>query len=365
MKNKWIICFNLFLSLFAFSAKAQETQSLTFGENILVCQQGKCLTANGFVGRHFLSMKLAGLFKENVGQTITFCEANTDDYKCLSNEIEADVKIGASNAILKLPSAHLIDTKSMQNKAEQKFVFEYLMDVSGTYPVCQATLNTLLVSALDVSIQTNGFRCDFTNSGQSSVKLDYNVNYIDLDRGILGADYMLSLHGNSTGEKKGYTLLHFPKVAANFSDLMKSCDCLCDETQKPICRCSDDELIIEEVEENTFVEERPVPREYSPVLQIEENLVVLSDVEEAVFTESDALPEKPKSISVIQELEALEQNSSSEKYQNMEDIGPLPVVEDVTVVTTTQILKPGVPVVADLEEDVAPGQVRAVSNWEK
>jgi hypothetical protein len=50
------------------------------------------------------------------------------------------------------------------------------------------------------------FTCNMTSDGMTNVSLLVNIDYIDLDYGIMGGYYSLGLQGPSTGGGTGYAL---------------------------------------------------------------------------------------------------------------------------------------------------------------
>ena len=56
------------------------------------------------------------------------------------------------------------------------------------------------------TLSNREFACNMTSDGLSNVSLLVNIDYIDLDYGILGGYYSLGMQGPTTGGGTGYAL---------------------------------------------------------------------------------------------------------------------------------------------------------------
>ena len=56
------------------------------------------------------------------------------------------------------------------------------------------------------TLSNREFTCNMTSDGMSNVSLLVNIDYIDLDYGIIGGYYSLGMQGPTTGGGTGYAL---------------------------------------------------------------------------------------------------------------------------------------------------------------
>jgi hypothetical protein len=321
MKNKKIfpiICLSaLILGTSTAKAEFEQKEPLIVREDaVVVCRSKQCKVASNMMTQEFLFNKLGSLLKNNINRTISFCDADPNTRVCLNDGIMFDVLAGATSTTAYIPSALLVDSKAMQNKKTQKFVLDYEMQLGHIYPVCQASLNQLqILSADKISVETPGFECRFTENGMTVVNASYEIDYIDFDYGILGANYTIAVGQSSSGGGSGYTLMRFVNTANDNNEIMEDCGCVCDERQNPPCRCDKDEL----------------------------------KMENEPFSGYD-----------------IYQNNQKPREQMLkDDKSPMnpPSVEDVSVLSETIAFEQGIPVVLDIEETLPPGSVIAKSNW--
>ena len=351
MMNKKIFSMVCVATLLNFGAAFAEEQEplLVRSDAVVVCRSKQCKDARHMMTQEFLYNQLGSLLKNNVNRRVSFCEADLNTRVCLNDSIAFDAVVGATPSTVYMPSALLVDTKAMNDEKTQKFVLDYDLKVGETYPSCQASLNQLRVfSADEISIETPGFECRFTENGMTVVNASYEVDYIDFDYGIIGAHYTIGVGEVSKGGQSGYAMWRFVNSANANNEVMDDCGCVCDEAQNPPCQCDTPKTQeMEVVKENAPKENNAVEADIS----VQERSV--EKVTEVAVETEDVLPETSPVI-IDQTIE----NKPAVVVQ-------MPALEEATFITETQILKPGVPVVMDVEEDVRPGQVKAVSNWDK
>ena len=143
--------------------------------------------------REFLYNKLGSLLKNNVNRRMLLCDADPNVHVCLNDALAFKAKAGATITTVQIPSAFVVDAKSVPSKMSQQFVLDYTIKLGDTYPTCQAALNQMkIISADEISIETPGFECSFTENGTTLLNASYEVDYIDFDYGILGAYYTIA-----------------------------------------------------------------------------------------------------------------------------------------------------------------------------
>ena len=239
LKAILILC-ALFVPQFA---SAEELNKIERLDALVVCRSKQCRPANTIMTKEFLYNKLASLLKANVNQKVLLCDADPNTRTCLDEAITFEATVGATPAEITLPSMYVLDAKTMNDLTTAEFIAEYEFKVADTYPECQASLNTLMVSATDdIGVNAAGFSCHFTSNGTTSVNASYDIDYVDLDYGILGATYSIGLSETSQGGAAGYALLRFARTPDD-ENLSVNCGCGCKETQNPPCQCNKQEVV--------------------------------------------------------------------------------------------------------------------------
>ena len=343
-----MVCAVALLSCGAALAEEQENL-LVRNDAVVVCRSKQCKDARRMMTQEFLYNQLGSLLKNNINRRVSFCEADVNTHVCLNDAIAFEAVVGATPSTVYMPSALLVDAKAMSDEKTQKFVLDYDLKVGETYPSCQASLNQLRVlSADEISIETPGFECRFTENGITVVNASYEVDYIDFDYGIIGAHYTIGVGQVSKGGQSGYALWSFVNSANANNEVMNDCGCVCNDAQNPPCQCDAPKAVEQEVKEEKLPTEQKNENPASDVQQVavEKTTEVVPQTEEALSEPSPVI---------------IEQTVESKPPVVVQ----MPALEEATFITETQILKPGVPVVMDVEEDVRPGQVKAVSNWDK
>lgn len=196
---------------------------------VVVCRNFGCTHLNDRITRTFLFNSLANMFMMNAHSRMFICEADPFSRDCLQSGISFPVRSGIANAIVKIPKATIsqVDLSRGLSYASIGMTYEFL--VNGINRRCEQTL-------MDIAVPTNSqatlvnreFACSLTSDGISSVSLLVNIDYIDLDYGILGGYYSLGMQGPTTGGATGYALFKTEYATGNMnfgSQSKKSDDC--------------------------------------------------------------------------------------------------------------------------------------------
>ena len=278
--NKYFLGFLLLTVSTAVSAEGLSTKPA-----VIVCRSRECKPAYELMTREYLHNKLASLFENNLNRKVAFCEADPLVRVCRSDALEFPVLADATGSIARLPFAKIIDVKVSDNQKTLDFIWDYHVSVGNTYPECQASLGQLIVSSPDkITLDNSGFECKFTSKASTDLNLNYQIDYIDFDYGILGASYTVGVSEISRGGDTGYVLMRFAEPASQNNEKRKDCDCACDDHLVPPCQCETKTIIEEKVV--TEYEVAPIevivktkaPVESTQKQQVKINGVTVSDV---------------------------------------------------------------------------------------
>ncbi|MGI5845898.1 MAG: hypothetical protein ACOX7D_01805 [Alphaproteobacteria bacterium] len=206
----------------------QRTDSLNYDDNIIaaqaeqrnampgvrftdrpavVCRDFGCTRLNDRITRTFLFNSLSGVFMTNTNSQVHICEADPFSRICLQSGISFPVRVGIANAMVKIPQATItqVNISTGLSKSTIGMSFDFL--VNGISVQCAPALVDLVIPAnAQATLATREFSCNMTTDGLTNVSLLINVDYIDLDFGLIGGYYSLGLQGPAIGGGTGYAL---------------------------------------------------------------------------------------------------------------------------------------------------------------
>lgn len=192
---------------------ARDAESFThpgvmFAERpMVVCRNFGCTRLNDKITRTFLFNSLVNMFMMNAHSRLYICEADPFSRDCLQSGISFPVRSGIANALIKIPKATIsqVNVSTGLSRATVNMTYELL--VNGINRVCEPTIMDIVIPNNSAATLSNReFTCNMTSDGFSNVSLLVNLDYIDLDYGILGGYYSLGTQGPTTGGGTGYAL---------------------------------------------------------------------------------------------------------------------------------------------------------------
>lgn len=192
---------------------------------MVICRDFGCTRLNDRITRTFLFNSLANMFMLNAHSRVYICEADPFSRSCLQSGISFPVRAGIANAMVKIPKATIsqVNISTGLSKATVGMTYEFL--VNGIDRRCEPTVMDIVVPINSQATLVNReFACNMTSDGLSNVSLLVNIDYIDLDYGILGGYYSLGLQGPTTGGGTGYALFktEFASEGIKFQTLTES-----------------------------------------------------------------------------------------------------------------------------------------------
>ncbi|MDR1360954.1 MAG: hypothetical protein LBJ18_01430 [Rickettsiales bacterium] len=173
----------------------------------VICRDFGCTRLNEKITRTFLFNSIANMFMMNAHSRVYICEADPFNRACLQSGISLPVRAGAANAMVKIPKATIsqVNLSTGLSKATIGITYEFL--VNGIDRRCEPTVMDIVVPVNSQATLINReFTCNMTSDGMTNVSIMLNVDYIDLDYGIIGGYYSLGLQGPTTGGGTGYAL---------------------------------------------------------------------------------------------------------------------------------------------------------------
>ncbi|MCQ2582246.1 MAG: hypothetical protein MJ170_04750 [Alphaproteobacteria bacterium] len=192
---------------------------------MVICRNFGCTYLNDRITKTFLFNSLANMFMMNAHSRMFICEADPFSRDCLQSGISLPVRSGIANAMVKIPKATIsqVNLSTGLSRATVGMTYDFL--VNGINRKCEQTIMDIVVPVNSQATLVNReFACNMTSDGISSVSLLVNIDYIDLDYGILGGYYSLGVQGPTTGGATGYALFktEFTNNGTQFRAAVKS-----------------------------------------------------------------------------------------------------------------------------------------------
>jgi len=174
---------------------------------MVICRNFGCTRLNDKITRTFLFNSLVNMFMMNAHSRVYICEADPFSRDCLQSGLSFPVRAGIANALVKIPKGTISQVNVSTGLSRATINMTYEMLVNGISRVCEPTIMDIVIPNNSAAMLSNReFTCNLTSDGFSNVSLLVNIDYIDLDYGILGGYYSLGTQGPTTGGGTGYEL---------------------------------------------------------------------------------------------------------------------------------------------------------------
>lgn len=174
---------------------------------MVICRNFNCTRLNDRITRNFLFNSLSQMFMSNSYSRLYICEADPFSRDCLQSGISFPVRSGIANAIAKIPKASISQVNLSTGLSRASVGMTYTLLVNGIDRRCNQTVMDIVIPAnSQATLSNREFACNLTSDGTSSMSILINLDYIDLDYGILGGYYSIGTQGSTTGGGTGYAL---------------------------------------------------------------------------------------------------------------------------------------------------------------
>lgn len=174
---------------------------------MVICRDFGCTRLNDKITRTFLFNSLSNMFMMNGHSRVYICEADPFSRDCLQSGISFPVRSGVANAMVKIPKATISNVNLSRGLSKATVGMTYDFLVNGIDRRCEPTIMDIVVPVnSQATLSNREFACNMTSDGMTNVSLMVNIDYIDLDYGIMGGYYSLGLQGPTTGGGTGYAL---------------------------------------------------------------------------------------------------------------------------------------------------------------
>jgi hypothetical protein len=187
---------------------ANPGMALSFADRpSIICRDFGCTRMNDRTPRTFLFNSLANMFMMNQHSRLFICEADPFTRARLQSGISFPVRVGVANAMVKIPKITIDQVLLSTGLSKATIGMTFDMLVNGVSVRCQPTITDIVVPINSQStLAAREFTCSMTSDGYTNVSLLFNMDYIDLDYGLLGGYYSLGMQGPAMGGGTGYAL---------------------------------------------------------------------------------------------------------------------------------------------------------------
>lgn len=182
-------------------------------DSLLVCRDKQCAPAELSQGREYIYNALAHLIDNNLDTTALLCEANPQAHVCVNPYITVPAKVGVTPAYVYFDGVKLVDGSVVKGKTAINLVLDYNLSYNGQTPfVCKPDKSLLYVKNNNgIVLNGEGFRCDMTSMGATTIRVMFAIDYVDLDYGYIGGYYSIGLSGPAYGGGYGYGMIRLTK----------------------------------------------------------------------------------------------------------------------------------------------------------
>lgn len=189
--------------------QTQETAmvpGVSFAERpVVICRDFNCTRLNDRITRTFLFNSLANMLLTNQHSRLYICEADPFSRSCLQSGISAPVRAGIANALVKIQKATISQVNLSRGLSRASATINYEFLLNGIQRTCEPTVMNISVPNNSQATLTNReFACNLTSNSMANISLLFNVDYIDLDYGLIGAYYSVGIQGSTIGSSSGY-----------------------------------------------------------------------------------------------------------------------------------------------------------------
>lgn len=183
--------------------------------SLIVCRAKQCAPAELSMSREYIFNALAHIVDNNLDATALLCEANPQAHVCTNPYLTVPAKVGVTPAYVFFDGVKVVDASVVKGKTALNLALGYNLSYNGQTPtVCKPDTAMMYVkSNNDVVLNGNGFKCEMTSVGTTTIRVMFDIDYIDLDYGYIGGYYSIGLSGPANGGGSGYGLIRLPKDA--------------------------------------------------------------------------------------------------------------------------------------------------------
>ena len=182
---------------------------------LLVCRNKQCAPAEMASTRQYVFNALAHLVDNNSDQKALLCEANPQSHVCINPYLTVPAKIGVVPSYVYFDSVKIVDASLVKGMTAINLALQYNLSYNGQTPsVCKPDKSMLYVKDnKSIILNGEGFKCNMTSMGTTTVRVMFDIDYIDMDYGYIGGYFSIGLSGPAMGGGNGYGMIRLTKDA--------------------------------------------------------------------------------------------------------------------------------------------------------
>ncbi len=156
------------------------------------------------------------LLQQNKDINLPICEADPATLQCV-NDFQVPIYSYAMSAYMKIPTVQVLSAKKWADNMGISMLLGYTVKVNNIYPSCQTNESMMTISPDQVvNLSSTKLKCQITQGAGAYIDINYQIDYIDFNDGIIGAYYTLQSNGGYTGRKTGFVRIQFKNPIRNF-----------------------------------------------------------------------------------------------------------------------------------------------------
>ena len=180
--------------------------TVSYAYPVQVCDNRVCQPLTYFESKKVMD-ELALLFQNGRNQ-ILLCQAEPGQKKCQDDKpLTFSGHTNLMNVDFQIPFIRVLQKERKKNSLI--LALNYQIRANEMYPECSVSASNLTVFPKgEIQMTSSPFACRMTDLGNTSISLQFQLDYINFKTGWLGANYYASSSGDTVGEASGYVLLH-------------------------------------------------------------------------------------------------------------------------------------------------------------
>ena len=192
--------------------------------SLLVCRDKQCAPAEMSTSKQYIFNALAHLVDNNSDATALLCEANPQAHVCVNPYLTVPAKFGVTPGYVFFDGVKIVDASQIKGKTALSLALGYNLSYNGQTPfVCKPDRAVLYVKDNNnIVLNGNGFGCEMTTQGLTTIRIMFNIDYIDLDYGYIGGYYSIGMSGPAYGGGSGYAMIRLPNDAHPLNPVLKA-----------------------------------------------------------------------------------------------------------------------------------------------
>ena len=182
--------------------------SLPSYSKMMVCNRLGCEDVYSYDSQEVmdaLAQMFAGGKKE-----LLFCAADSAQKKCYTRPISFWGRTNLVSVEFQIPFARIYEVQLEEDAV--RLILDYQVQTNKYYPSCSPSDAALVFSASnrgDFVLSSSDFNCRITELGETKMRVQFTLDYLNLEKGLLGGSYQVSVQGDVLGGGTGYALLQF------------------------------------------------------------------------------------------------------------------------------------------------------------